>query len=431
MTAASSLLRVNLLRTRIAFFSLGVIAVLGVMVPRVVAAVIDTSIFIVQEEDVIDEDVYVAADRGRVDGVIAGDLIIGLAGDLTISGSVEGDVYVAAGGRVTVADTGAVDGSVRGAVREIVVDGSVGVDVAVGSLSTTVSGTVGRDVIMAGGTLLHEGSIGRDIRGWMFTAVVDGEVGHDVDIRVQSLEVGPDADVTGDIVYRSTQDATTSVSAEVGGQFVRLEPRAPFVLDLYLTLATVLSFLAFLVVGIVVIWLFRSTTPRAAAVIQQKPWKVLGVGFVAGIALPVGGTLILVLAAPFLAKAAVVTLLVLLSLLAFIFGPIPALIAFGNWALRRRGGLFGAFVVGATVWRLGVLFIPLVGLALTLAAMTWGVGGWLVAAWESRRRHEPPDPLLPPAMVPDDDPETVLADWVPPLPPLDSNADDEEQPAES
>ncbi len=409
----------NRLRTRIVFFSLGVLAVLGVMVPRVVAAVIDTSIFIVQEDDVIDEDVYVGADRGRIDGVIAGDLIIGLAGDLMISGRVEGDVLVAAGGRVTVADTGAVGGSVRGAVRELVVDGSVGVDVAVGALSTTVSGSIGRDVVMAGGTLLHGGPVGRAIQGWMFTAVIDGAVGNDVDIRVQSLEVGPDADVTGDLVYRSTQEATTSGSAEVGGQFVRLEPRSPFVVDLYLTLATVLTFLAFLLVGILTIWLFRSTTPRAAAVIQRKPWKTLGVGFVAAVALPVLGTLLLVLAAPFLAKAAVMTLLVLVSLLAFIFGPIPALIAFGNWALRRRGGLFGAFVLGATVWRLGVTFIPLVGLALTLAAMTWGVGGWLLAAWESRRRHVPPDPLLPPAIVPDPE-DTADADWEPPLPPAKS-----------
>jgi cytoskeletal protein CcmA (bactofilin family) len=418
-------------RARVAFFSLGIIAVLGVMVPRVVAAVIDTSIFIVQEDDVVDEDVYVAADRGRVDGVIAGDLIIGVAGDLMISGRVEGDVYVAAGGEVTVADTGTVTGSVRGAVREVIVDGSVELDVAVAAVSTTVNGKVGRDVIMGGGTLAHEGSVGRDIRGWMFNALINGAVGHDVDIRVQTLEVGPDAVVDGDLVYRSTQNATTSVNAEVAGQFVRLEPRSPFVVDLYLTLATVLSFLAFLLVGILVIWLFRSTTPRAAAAIQNRPWKVLGVGFVAAVALPVLGTLILVLAAPFLAKAAVMTLLVLLSLLAFIFGPIPALIAFGNWALRRRGGLFGAFVLGATVWRLGVLFIPVVGLALTLAAMTWGVGGWLVAAWDSRRRHAPPDPLLPPAMVPDDDPAEVLANWVPPLPPEEPHNDDEPEPAES
>ena len=175
---------------------------------------------------------------------------------------------------------------------------------------------------------------------------------------MQSLEVGPDADVTGDLVYRSTKRPLPRGAPRSVGHFVRLEPRSPFVVDLYLTLATVLSFLAFLLVGILTIWLFRSTTPRAAAVIQKKPWKTLGVGFVAAVALPVLGTLLLVLAAPFLAKAAVMTLLVLVSYLAFIFGPIPALIAFGSRALRRRGGLFGAFVLGATVWRLGVTFIP-------------------------------------------------------------------------
>ena len=66
-------------------------------------------------------------------------------------------------------------------------------------------------------------------------------------------------------------------------------------------------------------------------------------------------------------------------------------------------------------------------LALTLAAMTWGVGGWLVAAWESRRRHAPPDPLLPPAIVPEPD-DTTDADWEPPLPPPVANAVGEADP---
>ena len=51
--------------------------------------------------------------------------------------------------------------------------------------------------------------------------------------------------------------------------------------------------------------------------------------------------------------------------------------------------------------------------------MTWGVGGWLLAAWKSRRRHPPTDPLLPPAIVPEPE-DTVAADWEPPLPPAKS-----------
>ncbi len=35
-------------------------------------------------------------------------------------------------------------------------------------------------------------------------------------------------------------------------------------------------------------------------------------------------------------------------------GAVPAVTALGNLVLVRRGGLFGAFLVGAVLWRLGI-----------------------------------------------------------------------------
>ena len=58
---------------------------------EITATVVTTDIFIVGEEQPIDEDVYVAASSGRIEGRIDGDLVI-TTGDLTISGTVTGSV---------------------------------------------------------------------------------------------------------------------------------------------------------------------------------------------------------------------------------------------------------------------------------------------------------------------------------------------------
>jgi hypothetical protein len=113
----------------------------------------------------------------------------------------------------------------------------------------------------------------------------------------------------------------------------------------------------------------------------------------------------------------VAILLILLYGLGLLMSPLPAVTAFGNRVLGGRGGLFGAFVLGALVWRLGIELIPLVGVALYVAALTWGTGGWVLAAWEERKRVPPPEPLLPPAMMASDAADDALRGWEPPLPP--------------
>ena len=78
--------------------------------------------------------------------------------------------------------------------------------------------------------------------------------------------------------------------------------------------------------------------------------------------------------------------------------------------------------------------VPVIGLALSLALLVWGVGGWLVAWWDHRARRTPA-PLLPP---PSDDAGPGEADdWEPPLPPVrvgaappDDAVHGEDEPAE-
>lgn len=354
-----------------------------------VADIVTTNIYLVPEDVVEEEDTYVASTSARIAGTIDGDLIIS-TGSLTISGVVKGDVLVLSQGSVQV--TGEIEGSLRGIAREVIVEGSVGDDVTVAAVTTRISGTVVRDALVFGGSLTVDGEVKRNINGRMVSALIDGKVGHDVDIAVGSLTLGRAAVVDGDVLYRSGSNADIAATAQVASQLQRLPTRGSFTVELALTLATLLGFFGFLFAGMILLWLFRKTAPRAVQTIGERPLRALAVGVAGLVLLPI---LTVVLVMTLIGVPVALALLVLL-LLSLIFGPIPAVTALGARLLRRKNwGLLASFLIGAILWRLGIWLIPLVGFALYLGALAAGVGGWLIAIWEQRSGTAGEASLLP------------------------------------
>ncbi|MEN8235874.1 MAG: polymer-forming cytoskeletal protein, partial [Actinomycetota bacterium] len=372
----------------------------------VIASVVTTDLFIVGEDDPITEDVYVVSSSGRVEGTIDGDLIIS-TGDLIISGTVTGDVHALTYGSVHVAEGGIVEGSVRTVTPQVQIDGEVGKDLFVTGISAGIgeTGSVGRDVIAFAGTLTIDGTVGRDVRGRLVNASISGAVGHDVDVAVQRLQITSGASVDGDVLYRSTIEADVA-SGTVGGQTVHLPAQSNFIFGVILTLANIIGFLAFVVSGIILLWLFRATGSAAVEAVQKHPIRTLLVGLLTLIGAPIA---ILVLAATLVGLPLAIVLLIGM-MLAFVFGPIPAVSAFGDLLTRRRAGLFGAFVVGAVLWRLGIWLIPIVGGLLYLAGLVWGTGGWVLAAWRIRKVRPADREALPEALTVKDD-EDLPEDW--------------------
>ena len=356
--------------------------------PGVLADIVTTNIFIVAEGEIDDEDAYVAANIARIDGTINGDLIIS-TGSLLITGTVDGDVFVLSQGPVEV--TGTITGSLRGAARSVTVEGSVGDDVTVAAIGTRLSGDVGRDALVFGGSLTVDGTVARDVKGRMLTAIIDGGVGNDVDIAVSSLTLDGEADVAGDVLYRSGSDASIAATAQVGSQLERLPTRGSWGVELVLTLATIVGFFGFVFAGIVLLWLFRRTGPRAVHLVLERPLRVAAVGVGALVVVP---TLVLTLLLTLVGVPVALALMVLL-MLGLLFGPVPAVTAIGSKLLRGRWGLFAAFVIGTIVWRLGIWLIPFVGFALYLGGLVFGIGGWVLAIWEQRKETPLAEDLLP------------------------------------
>lgn len=393
------------------FLAAAVLAIAGIV--PLVATVVTTDLFIVREEEPITEDVYVAAQSAVVEGLVDGDLSI-VSGDLTISGTVTGTVSAISSGVVRIAEGGSVGGSLRATAREVVVDGSVGDDVLAVAVSTSVgsTGSAGRDLIVFGGGTTIAGSVGRDVRGRVVTIDVSGEVGRDVDVTVSRIAVQDGARIGGDILYRSAGEADIADGAQVDGEIVQLPSSPNFLYGVILSIANVVSLLAFVLIGIVFLWLFRNTSTRSVYAVTRKPVRSLLVGLAAVVLVPIA---IVFLAVTLVGIPLALALLVLL-IVALVAGPVPFVTGVADTATRGRLGLIGAFTLGAVVFRLGIWFIPWVGGFLFVLGLVWGVGAWIVGAWEQRRVGGPAaGDLLPPAMVVREDDAAASFEF--PLPP--------------
>ena len=421
------------MRSRSRFFAaIVLVAVFAIPLPLFLGAVERADVLFVARDEVRDEDVYALANRVIIEGTIEGDLVA-LAGDVTVTGTgiVTGDVTALTAGTVRI--DGTVGGSVRAAAIDIRMNGTVDEDFFMFGLDLQVGGRIGRDLLLTGGSLDVDGEVGRDLLGQVLAADLDGAVGHDVDIMVQSFTVGATAAVDGDLTYRAPGDARVSAGATIGGQFARLDLQFPFVIAVILRVANIVGFLGFLLLGLLAFWLFRNTTPRGTAMVGLRPLAT----FLVGIAVLLGLPLLTVLLGLTLVGIPAALIVLLAFLIALVAGPVPAVTAFGDRMLRGRGGILGAFLAGAIVWRAAIWLIPWIGFALYLVALTWGLGGWAIGAWELRAERISAGTVALMTPEPEERPaprrETAgesWGGWEPPLPPEPEAGPDDEADAE-
>lgn len=404
-------------RTR--YLALSIIALFAVALPALTSfgALVTTDRYIVTADSAVSEDQYVTSVSSIVEGTIDGNLTV-FTGSLTVSGEITGSVTVFSSGTVTIEETGRIGGSLNGTATALSMDGTVGTDVlfTAGSVVVEDNGTVERDLLAFGGTARVDGAVGRDMRGRSFRTTIDGSVGGDVDIATQSLSIAATGAVGGDLVYRSPSDAEIADGATITGTVTKLPTQSNFVYSLVLSLANVIGFLGFVVAGLVVLWMFRGSGARAVGVIITKPIRTLLAGMGVVIVFP----LMVALLAVTLVGIPLAVVVLALGVVAFVIGAVPAVTALGNRILFSRGGLFGAFLVGAILWRLGIWLIPYVGGFLFLLGLVWGLGGWILGILATRRADPVPAALIPASLIAADG---APEGWEPPRAPSQAQAE--------
>jgi cytoskeletal protein CcmA (bactofilin family) len=266
---------------------------------------------VIKQGEVVEDDLYAAANIIRVEGTIEGDLLA--AGNLVVlgeTGIVEGDLWAAAQGVVV---NGTVNDDVRiaGAVLTVGSSATISGDLlAFGySIQTSPDSAVDSDMLAFGGVVSLDGTIGRDLRAGAGGLVLNGTVDGDVDAEVGGegdtgfyspmffnqvpgmpapvqvrggLTVGPDAQIKGSLTYTSPQEASLAEGV-VAGQTTHIapppepvaspEPAPPTMLErtLWWGLGLLRDLVTLLLVGLILAYFLPGLLRKGAQMLKDKP----------------------------------------------------------------------------------------------------------------------------------------------------------------
>jgi cytoskeletal protein CcmA (bactofilin family) len=271
-------------------------------------------------DEVVEDDLYVTANEVVVDGTIRGDLIA-FGSTISVGGTVEGDL-IAAGQSVEVG--GQVDDDVRIAGQALLLDEGARVDddllAASLSLENDPDSVVGGTLMYAGYQALLQGTVTEDVNAVVNGLELGGEVGGNVDAEVDGEDGGPpagvfapqadiptveagltltdSATVGGNLTYESSTEAQIDPQARIEGEVTRSERPADEEEEETYTFADAVfdnlrSFVALLLVGLLLIWVAPNWVRRRAGTVLDRPLASLGWGVLSLVAFVILGLIIL------------------------------------------------------------------------------------------------------------------------------------------
>lgn len=340
--------------------------------------------------EVVNDDLYVAAETITISGTINGDLWAA-GSTITVTGVVNGSIMAA--GR-TVNIDGDISHAVRAAGETININGDVSGDVMVGCSDMNIASTakIGGDLLFGAGIARIAGLIEGDIKGGGSEVTISNRVKGNVTLKVESLTILPTANIQGDLTYTCEEEADIQSGAQIGGMTTHNLPEVkekrakPFPFVLFSGIGgKVTGFIMALIAGLVIILLAPRRLTSIAESIRSRPGASAG-----------WGTLILFVT-PIAAIIVCITIigiplgLIALALwgIAIYLAQIPVGLFIGRWIIGHFRGVEGkAIMVGALALGLVILrllrLIPYLGFFIGLAVILFGLGAVVVS--ERRRR---------------------------------------------
>jgi cytoskeletal protein CcmA (bactofilin family) len=392
-------------------------------------------------DEVVDDDLYVTANEVVVDGTIRGDLIA-FGSTISVEGTVEGDL-IAAGQSVEVGGTVEDDARIAGQALLLDEGARVGDDLlaAAFSLENDPDSVVGGTLTYAGYQALLQGTVIEDVSVAANGLELGGEVGGNVDAEVDGENGGPpsvvfapqadiptveaglaltdSATVGGSLTYESSTEAQIDPQARIEGEVTRSERPADEEEETYTFADAVFdnlrSFVALLLVGLLLIWVAPNWVRRRAGTVLDRPLASLGLGVLSFVALVILGvvillvTLVLAIIFGLLSLGGLVAPIVVLGLLAEVILVLVFWIS-ANYlaqiivsflagvllveAVRpgRGSGRVLPLVVGLIVYVI-LRAIPVLGPLVGLAVVLLGLGTLLHWVWTKLRSGRATPPL--------------------------------------
>ncbi len=357
----------------------GALFIAGLLAPGVLAADSRQGQSItIGPNEVINDDLYVAANTIDIQGTINGNLYA-VGTTITVSGLVTRDVN-AAGTNVSI--PGEVQGSARLAGNQITVGGKIAGDLMAAGTSVDLAqgAAVGRDVVAAGTTLTFAGSIARNVKVAGSNIEFGGPVGGNVTAYDSTLKLDSGAVIQGNLDYTSNANVTIAGGGSVAGSTHHSYPsNGPTVWSFIV--GWLQTLVGFFLLGLLLIVVAPRFNAKAAVAYRVAPWSRLGVGLAALVVIPVVALMVFLMGLViggwwlglFLIGAYVLTLAVGFT----VAGEMT-----GRFVLDRLGQASAPAVI-ALLTGLVILMvltsIPWIGWIVGLVAVVYGAGAAILA----------------------------------------------------
>ena len=340
--------------------------------------------------EVVDDDLYVAAETIIVDGTVNGDLWA--AGNtITVNGIVNGSVMAA--GRI-VNINGDVTHAVRAVAETININGDVGGDVMAGCGKLNIDSTarIGGDLLFGADIASIDGLVEGNIKGSGREVTISNGVNGNVELEVESLTILSTANIGGHLSYTSEEEADIQSGAQITGATTHTIPEVkedeakgfPFVLFTS-ALSKLISFLMAFVTGVVIIFLAPKKLTSITDAIGTRPGPSAGWGAMILFLTPIAALIVC------LTIVGIPVGLIALALygIALYLAQIPVGLFIGRWIIGRfrvvesKAIMVGALAVGLVILKL-LSLIPYFGFFVGLVVALFGLGA--VVAAERKRR---------------------------------------------
>ena len=335
---------------------------------------------LLSKDDVVEGDYFAAGERITIAGTINGDAYIA-GGNVIIEGEINGDL-IAAGGTVNI--RGKVAQDVRVAGGQVTVSGDVGGNVTLvgGSLEVSDFAKIAGSLVSAGGNLSVFAPIGKGATIGVGSATIGNLINGDVRAGVGELALTPSAKVNGDLTYWSDADAQIQNGAEVSRKTTHNFPQkkekqeSKKALGGLLAFFKIASFLAALIIGVILIKFAPQFTKATAETVANKTALSLGIGLAALIITPL---LILIIAVTIIGIPLTLILLALF-LITIYLSKIFVSVAIGRKIvemINQKVGDYAVFILGLLVYTL-ITLIPIIGAVVAILALLAGFGAIVI-----------------------------------------------------
>jgi len=204
----------------------------------------------IEEDAIINDNLYVFNDTIDVKGVVRGDLIV-FGNDISIKAAITGDAYIF-GNSITVDEQTRIDGNLTIFGYNTNVKGIVSGNTTVFAYTHKNASSTTKDLSVFAYSNLLTGNVGDDARIFAGTSAIDSNIGGELIINAGQSEVNEDK--IGKKIY--TEKEINAIAKEQGVELEKVEEKSPKLRTLWTRFSTALiGFTGMFIVGAVLIFM--------------------------------------------------------------------------------------------------------------------------------------------------------------------------------